>query len=287
MTKLPKVSIVIPVYNESRQIQGCLDSISSQTVAPDEIIIVDNNCTDNTIAIAKKHPLVRVITESKQGRGHARSAGFSAVHSEIIGRIDADSRLDKRWVERVKQRFSEDSDLTGLTGIGNTSFIPGVQFIKTTLFSRSYYWYVHAAFHTITMWGATMAIRKSAWDDVASRVCNDDMRVHEDQDVSLWIAANGGKIEQDNSMKITTSGQTFRYLPKVLSYRRLFLSTMKLHTENGNLGNLTFNKLSFWTTFAGWVWALLLGVLIFVFITLMFPVDYIIVRKLNSSDWLE
>ena len=240
-----RFSLVIPVFNEEKQIVGCLESVAKQTVLPDEVIVVDNNCSDTTIALAKRFPFVSIIKEQKQGRGHARSAGFDAASGEIIGRIDADSRLEKHWVERVKARFEKDAEIMGLTGIGTTSFLPGITFLRSTLFSRSYYWFVHAEFRTITMWGATMALRKDAWLKVANKVCRDDSVVHEDQDVSLWVAANGGKIVQDNSVRISTSGQTYRYLPKLIHYQRLFKSTKKLHAENGNLHSQKITRLRF------------------------------------------
>ncbi len=287
MTAKLSISIVIPVYNEEKQIKECLDSIARQTVLPDEVIVVDNNCTDKTVEIARTFPLVRIILEQRQGRGHARTAGFNAVKSDIIGRIDADSRLDSNWVEQVISRFERDPQLAGLTGIGITSFIPGIQSIKTSVFSRSYYWFVHAGFRTITMWGSTMAVRNILWQKVNNSVCNDDELVHEDQDLSLAIAGAGGKIIQDNNLKITTSGQTFRYLPKVLKYHKLYKNTMRINKENGNLNSPLLIKLSFWRTLPGRLWTIFLGVFFFIFIILMFPIDYVIARKLRHREWIK
>ncbi len=282
-----RISIVIPVYNEQRNIGPCLEHIAKQTVMPDEVIVVDNNCTDDTVRIAQTFPFVRIISEKQQGRGHARSAGFTAAKYEIIGRIDADSRLDTHWVERVKTRFESDDELMGLTGIGLTSFLPGVKSLRSKMFSRSYYWFVHAQFHTITMWGATMAIRKSAWKDVANKVCLDDNKVHEDQDVSLWIAATGGKIVQDNSVKISTSGQTYRYLPKLLHYNSLFRSTKRLHTENGNLTNPELPRLRHSETAFGSVLAVFPGAFLSLCAVMFFPLDYLLVNILHKDSWLE
>ena len=106
------LSLVIPVFNEENQIESCLKSIENQTVMPDEVIVVDNNCTDRTIEIVEKFKFVKVIKESRQGRGYARTAGFNEAKSDIIGRIDADSRLSNNWVEHVKNKFEEDDSLT-------------------------------------------------------------------------------------------------------------------------------------------------------------------------------
>lgn len=50
-----RVSLVIPIYNEEKYIKKCLDSVKCQVEKPDEIIVVDNNSTDNTVNIAKKY----------------------------------------------------------------------------------------------------------------------------------------------------------------------------------------------------------------------------------------
>lgn len=262
-------------------------SVASQTLMPDEVIVVDNNCKDETVAIAKEFPFVRIVHESKQGRGHARSAGFNAAKSDIIGRIDADSRLATDWVAHAVAKFSADNAVDGLTGIGKTSFIPAVQSVRTTLFSRCYYWFVHASFRTITMWGATMAVRRDAWLEVREIVCDDDTLVHEDQDVSLCIAATGRRIVQDNDLVISTSGQTYRYLPKILTYFNLFLSTKRRHKKNGNLNSPKLKKLSRIKTFPGFVFASTLAIFMLVLVTLFFPIDYIISRRFNNKEWLE
>ena len=171
--------------------------------------------------------------------------------------------------------------------MGKTSFIPGIESIRTTLFTRSYYWFVHARFHTITMWGATMAIRATAWERVKQQVCHDDLLVHEDQDISLWIAASGGKIVQDNTVRITTSGQTYRYLPKFLHYHTLFKLTMRLHKRNGNLFNPKLKQLSVWLTLPGLLWSVLFGIPVTLFIVLMFPIDYLLAVRLKKRDWLK
>lgn len=270
MTAKLSISIVIPVFNEEQQIKGCLDFISVQSVSPTEVIIVDNNCTDKTIEIALAYPFVRVIVESRQGRGFARTAGFNSVKSDIIGRIDADSRINFDWVETAVQCFEKDEQLMGLTGIGKTSFIPGIQNIKTTLFAHCYYWYVRAGFKTTTMWGATMAIRRSAWVDVSDKVCNDDTKVHEDQDVSLWVAGDGGKIIQNNNLKITANGQAYMSFRKALHYRALYISTKKIHRENGNLTRAKRSNHNVATHIAGAFGVYVLGGLILILSTMLF-----------------
>ncbi len=272
MTAKLSISIVIPVCNEADQIKDCLDSIARQIVPPDEVIVVDNNCTDKTIEIAKRYQFVRVISEKNQGRGFARSAGFESVNSDIIGRIDADSRIESNWVETALKSFENDQELMGLTGIGRTSFIPGLQSIKTTFFSHCYYWYVRAGFQTITMWGATMAIRRSAWAKISDKVCNDDNLVHEDQDVSLWLAGAGGKIVQNNTLRIIANGADYMNIKKALHYRALYVSTKKIHRDNGNLGRAQRSNHNIITHIAGVFGVYVLGGLILLLSSVLYVI---------------
>ena len=284
MTDKLSISIVIPVFNEEVQIKGCLESVFSQTVLPDEVIVVDNNCQDRTVEIAKSFgPKVEVVSEKSQGRGHARTTGFNAVKSDIIGRIDADSRMSSNWVETVLRNFEKDSSLMGLTGIGKTSFIPGIHSPKTTFFSHCYYWYVRAGFRTTTMWGATMALRRSAWEKVSDKVCNDDNLVHEDQDVSLWVAGMRGKIAQNNSLRITASGSDYMNIRKALHYRALYLLTKNIHLKNGNLSKASRSGHNISTHIAGVIGVYIFGGLILILSFLLFvirlPFKLLIAKK--------
>lgn len=283
-----KLSLIIPVYNEERHIRACLDAIAVQTVPVDQVVVVDNNCSDRTIEIAREYDFVEVVHEPKQGRGYARSAGFNAARGDILGRIDADSRIAKNWVEIVKPRFSEDPTLSGMTGLAYTDILPGTGVIKSTFFSRFYYWFAHSGFNTITMWGANMAIRRSAWTAVKSKVLDDHLELHEDQDLSLWIAARGDRITQENKMLITTNGQGYRYLPKLWRYSMMFKHTKTEHSRNGNLRSPKLHKLGFWSTFPGRMYAALVWVAIAAPVTVFFfPADIVVTRFWPKSRWLD
>src|SRR5689334_10679087 len=102
-----KTSIVIPVYNEAAQLGACLRAIAQQTVKPLEVIVVDNNSTDGTRAVAEAYDFVTVLEEPRQGVVHARSRGFDAARGDIIARIDADSILPADWLANVETVFGD------------------------------------------------------------------------------------------------------------------------------------------------------------------------------------
>lgn len=287
MSEPLRLSLVIPVFNEEHHIKGCLQAIANQTVAPYEVILVDNNCTDSTLIIAKEFDFVTVISEPKQGRGNARTAGFNHARGEIIGRIDADSRIAPDWVERALAAFSNDTELAAITGLGNTDLLHAVGFIKTKFWSRAYFWTVHGKFRTITMWGANCALRRSSWTKVAGFVCNDDHIVHEDQDVSLCLAAEGHKIVQDNGLIVTTRGQTYRYLPKIYHYWRLERSTYKLHKNRGTFDSPKFRKLNYWQILPGRILAITASAPFFVLSLIFLPIDLIMIAIGRRQTWLD
>lgn len=286
-TKALTVSIVIPVYNEEHHIRRCLEAISKQTVKPDEVIVVDNNCSDQTIEIAKEFPFVRVVQEPQQGRAPARNAGFDAATSTVIGRIDADSMIARDWVARLHEDFSDPS-VGAVTGLARTDVLPRVHqpWLKTTLWCRAYYWTVHAYFDTITTWGANMAVRQDWWLKVRASVSQDDAEVHEDQDIGLALAGAGARIIQDNHLKITTGGQSYLYFPKISHYIRLQTKTRNRHRALGTFNLRTFRRLGWWHTLPGRLGSLPLGLVFFLLSVLFWPLDTILIEKARSKTWL-
>jgi glycosyltransferase involved in cell wall biosynthesis len=107
LNKLPKVSVIIPVFNGEKTLTECLASVTQQDFLDYEIIVVNNNSTDNTKKIIdsflnKTDKLVYVF-ESKQGRGSARNAGVDVARGEIIVMMDADCIAPLDWLSKIIQ----------------------------------------------------------------------------------------------------------------------------------------------------------------------------------------
>jgi len=95
---MPKVSIVIPVYNVEAYLRRCLDSVVNQTLREIEIICVDDGSTDGSVAIlgeyAAKDPRIRVLRQPENsGQGAARNRGLEEAKGEYAYFMDADDEL--------------------------------------------------------------------------------------------------------------------------------------------------------------------------------------------------
>jgi glycosyltransferase involved in cell wall biosynthesis len=277
-----KLSLIIPVYNEERHIDACLNAVAKQTVKPFEVLVVDNNCSDKTLEIAEKYKFVTILHEQKQGLIHARNCGFNHAKGDILGRIDADSVLNPDWIENVLKTFDANADLSGITGIARTDFIPYSSHFKSKIFTRAYFWFIDANLDTVIMWGANMAIRKNSWQTVKNDVTLDDKKVHEDIDLSLWMAAKGFVLQKNKSLLITTNGQSYRYLPKLYHYYQLLKKTKHLHKMNGNLYSPAIHRIGFWKTFPGRVLSYVPSFYLVTVSVLLFPVDYYMFKKYSA-----
>lgn len=112
-TFLPKVSVVIPIYNGETDLPELISCLVAQTYPTHlvEYLLVDNNSSDGTLNLlrekAKNFPItIRPLSENNiQSSYAARNAGIRAAQSEIIAFTDADCRPEPQWLESLVQPF--------------------------------------------------------------------------------------------------------------------------------------------------------------------------------------
>ena len=161
---MDRISFVIPCYNEEKYIRDCIRSIvrEAKLLPHYEIIVVDNNCTDNTAAIAQEEGAT-VIVESNKGVVFARQAGYEAAQYELIANIDADSRLCEGWVN-IALFYITDNDTVAVTGPLIYDDVSRSLAISTKIY---YYlaWFSNS-FIGVFLQGGNALIKKSALDKV-------------------------------------------------------------------------------------------------------------------------
>ncbi len=105
------VSVISTVYNEADAIERLLASIESQTVRPDEVVIVDGGSRDGTVSILEQHarsgalPLL-VLVQPGCNISEGRNAAIAEAHGDIIAVTDAGVRLEPDWLQRLVAPFS-------------------------------------------------------------------------------------------------------------------------------------------------------------------------------------
>ena len=110
------LAVIVCAYNEARCLPACLYSLLAQTRSPDEIIVVNNASTDETAAIARAVPGVRVVDEPVKGLVVAREAARVAATADILAYVDADCRVPLQWLEFVERRFRSRAAVVAVTG---------------------------------------------------------------------------------------------------------------------------------------------------------------------------
>ena len=97
-----KISIYIPVFNGEKTIKKAIDSVLKQTIKFDEIIVVNDKSTDNTLKILKTIKKIKIINNKKNvGLSKSRNIAIKNCKNNIIANIDADIVLHKKWLEQL------------------------------------------------------------------------------------------------------------------------------------------------------------------------------------------
>ena len=109
---VPKVSVVMPVYNALPYLSGSIDAVLSQTLRDFELICVDDGSTDDSLrtlrAYAEKDTRVRVLTQKNLFAGAARNAGLAAARGEYLVFLDSDDLFEPDMLETMYRRCTED-----------------------------------------------------------------------------------------------------------------------------------------------------------------------------------
>jgi len=112
-----EVSIIVRTYNEERWIAHCLGAIFNQDFKRFEVILVDNNSSDNTIEVAKRYPISSIVKIDKFFPGKAINDGIRASKGNYIVCISAHCiPQDKHWLKNLYNNFNENENLAGVYG---------------------------------------------------------------------------------------------------------------------------------------------------------------------------
>jgi glycosyltransferase involved in cell wall biosynthesis len=109
---MPKVSIILPLFNKEKYIARTIESILSQSFSDYVLLVVDDGSTDNSINIIKSFTdsRIKVITQSNQGPGSARNLGIKHADGEYYAFIDADDIWESTYLETCINKLISNSE---------------------------------------------------------------------------------------------------------------------------------------------------------------------------------
>ncbi|GAA5093200.1 glycosyltransferase family A protein [Chryseobacterium ginsengisoli] len=111
----PKISIVVPAYNQAEYLDECLQSVSDQTYTDWECIIIDDGSTDNTKDIAKdwtlKDSRFKYLAKTNGGVSSTRNLGIENATAEWILPLDGDDKIAPKYLEFASKEFNKNPDV--------------------------------------------------------------------------------------------------------------------------------------------------------------------------------
>jgi glycosyltransferase involved in cell wall biosynthesis len=165
-TNLPRISFVIPAYNEETKISSCIMAIHQEIERSNiiaEIVVVNNASTDGTNAVVSsimdEIPIIRLVYEPRQGLVWARRDGALWAQYDLIANIDADCIMPVGWIDKAL-KIMDDPQVVLASG-------PFVYYDTSGLLrlaSKFFYFIGYLAHNTIgpMMQGGNYIVRKDA-----------------------------------------------------------------------------------------------------------------------------
>jgi len=107
-----RVTVLIPAWNESENVKATVQSVLNNTRQPDEVIVIDDGSTDDTLMHAKRmaavYPnVVKTLTKENGGKSSALNYGLTHVTGDVVIAIDGDTVLDPECIDAVARAFAD------------------------------------------------------------------------------------------------------------------------------------------------------------------------------------
>jgi glycosyltransferase involved in cell wall biosynthesis len=121
MRLLIMISVVIPLYNKASTIRRCLKSVFSQTIAPNELIIINDGSQDDSLEIVKQvidfnsEISIKIVDQKNAGVSYTRNKGVSLARNKYIAFLDADDEWHEEFIESAQKVISKHQDISLFT----------------------------------------------------------------------------------------------------------------------------------------------------------------------------
>lgn len=238
----PFASVIIPVRNRSDQLKRCLDSLLRQTYPSDrtEVIVCDNNSTENISLITDPYPNVTLVTESRTGPAAARNTACRIAKGDILAFIDSDCIADERWLQNAVDALC-DSRVDSVAGRVVMTFQnpkkPACMELYDFLTNFRQEMYVRRYHFSVT---ANLITRKSVFDEVGEFDDQNFLFAGEDCDWGVRHHTSGKKMEYRPDVTIYHPAQRSLvvFLKKYVGIVRAAVVLRRKHGTFGEQMNL-------------------------------------------------
>ncbi len=214
-----KISFIVPVLNGEQHIAQCLDHLLREMGHDDEIIVVDNGSTDDTLSIVKRYHKVRSSIFPEVTIAALRNRGADIANGDFLAFIDADCLVCEGWRKAVEAVLSDDA----IKVTGSICDVPasGTWIEKAWWSSRRSKKMVHY------IASANLVIRRDTFNEVSG--FNEKLITDEDTEICFRIRERGYGIMEDPGVRVIHLGnaKTFGdFVRKEKWHATSILSTM-------------------------------------------------------------
>jgi cellulose synthase/poly-beta-1,6-N-acetylglucosamine synthase-like glycosyltransferase len=260
---MPKVSIIVPAYNEAVTIASSIKSLVQQTYNNLEIIIMDDGSSDDTFKIAKKFEgefegkKIKVLTKKNGGKSRALNFAFERSKGELIMNVDADSKLEKDAVEILVKYFRnpEISAVAGSVFVSNRNTLltklQALEYIEGLNMVRN----AQAFLHLVNIIpGPIGMFRREALEEVGG-YAHDTFA--EDCDLTLKLIQKEHKIDFEPEAIAYTEApdKLLDLLKQRYRWTRGILQAIRKHSHNlWNFKNFNFTFVLWYMLFEAIFW---------------------------------
>lgn len=143
---IPKISVIVPVYNTAKYLHRCLDSILQQSFKDFEVLLVDDGSTDKSLSIcssfASNDDRIKVFHQENKGVTAARKIGLEHSRGEFICFVDSDDIIEKSALSVLISKMTDDVDVV-ITWESVEQIISGKEYVNRLLLKST----------TLALWG--------------------------------------------------------------------------------------------------------------------------------------
>jgi len=204
MAEKIRFSVVIPCFNEAGYLADALLSLQKQDFdGAYEVVVVDNNCTDDTAGIARDLG-ARVVAEPVAGVCNARQRGTLAARGEIVVSADADTVYSRDWLSRIDEMFRADPGVVAV--VGPCRYADGPRWGR--VYGRMLFGAVNGVYRmtgrAVYASATNIAFRRDAWTGYDTNLTQGG-----DELDQLRRLRQQGRIVYDHANPTHTSGRRF------------------------------------------------------------------------------